>query len=228
MNVLITSAASRTAKIVIESLRTEYSVTLTDLPGNSSGEMVSCDLGHEGSTKDLVNGVDAIVNIGFQGQSGNATHLMDYHTRCMYNLLEAASGGGVARFVNVSTLRLYEDHEENLVVTERWRPDPSAENVDLLSAHLCEAVCKEFARDRLIQVVNLRLGWPFVPDISPVTTETAAISHELIVAAIRESLVSKELGQWQDIHVQSPIEHQRFISDTAGKLLPGLLEGLGR
>ena len=228
MNVLITSAASRTAKIVIESLRTEYSVTLTDLPGNSSGEMVSCDLGHEGSTKDLVNGVDAIVNIGFQGQSGNATHLMDYHTRCMYNLLEAASSGGVARFVNVSTLRLYEDHEENLVVTERWRPDPSAENVDLLSAHLCEAVCKEFARDRLIQVVNLRLGWPFVPDISPVTTETAAISHELIVAAIRESLVSRELGQWQDIHVQSPVEHQRFINDTAGKLLPGLLEGLGR
>ena len=67
MNVLITSAASRTAKIVIESLRTEYSVTLTDLPGNSSSEMVSCDLGHEGSTKDLVNGVDAIVNIGFHG-----------------------------------------------------------------------------------------------------------------------------------------------------------------
>ena len=80
----------------------------------------------------------------------------------------------------------------------------------------------------MIQVVNLRLGWPFVPDISPVTTETAAVSYELIVAAIRESLGGRELGQWQDIHVQSPVEHQRFITNTAGKLLPGLLKELGR
>ena len=118
-------------------------------------------LDHDEATDELVLGIDAIVNIGFQGQSGSAPQLMDYHTRRLYNLLQAASDAGVGRFINISTLRLYEDHEENLVVTERWRTDPSAENVDLLGAHMAEMVCKEFARDRLIQVANLRFGWPF-------------------------------------------------------------------
>lgn len=241
MNVLITSATSATAQIVAGALAGTHTLRLTDLPGNSGnatggvrGEIVACDLGHEKPTDELVAGIDAIVNISYQGQAGEATHLVDYHTRCMYNLLQAASDAGVPRYVNISTLRLYEDHEENLVVTERWRTDPSAEDVELLGAHMAEAVCKEFARDRLIQVANLRLGWPFVdpdagrPDAAGTPGDTAAISHGLIGAAVAEALTSQELEQWQDIHIQSPVPHQRFITGTAARLLPGLAERLAQ
>jgi nucleoside-diphosphate-sugar epimerase len=225
LNVLITSAASATAQIIAGELAKGHTLRLTDLPANANGEIVANELGHESETDDLVAGIDAIVNIGYQGQTGTNTHLMDYHTRRMYNLLHAASEAGVSRYINISTLKLYEKHEENLVVTERWRTDPSAEDTELLGAHMAEYVCKEFARDRLIQVANLRLGWPFVGDSSARSadaTDTAVISHGMIGAAVTEALVSDALGQWQDIHVQSPVDYQRFITNTAANLLPGL------
>ena len=226
MNVLITSAASATAQIIADALNGPHSLRLTDLPSNASDDIVGNELGHGSETDELVSGIDAIVNIGYKGQAGSTTHLMGYHMRRMYNLLKAASDAGAKRFVNISTLRLYEDYEENLVITEKWRTDPPAEDTVLLAAHMAEYVCKEFARDRLIQVVNLRLGWPFVDNNAAEPSDSAAISHELIGAAVTEALVSAELGQWQDVHVQSPVEHQRFITNTAAKLLPRIAERL--
>ncbi|MCH8229895.1 MAG: hypothetical protein IIA53_06150, partial [Chloroflexi bacterium] len=119
MNVLITSATSATAQIVAGALAGTHTLRLTDLSrnpdasaGGVSGEIVACDLGHDKPTDELVAGIDAIVNIGYQGQAGEATHLIDYHTRRMSTLLPAASDAGVARNVNISTLRLFADHEE--------------------------------------------------------------------------------------------------------------------
>jgi nucleoside-diphosphate-sugar epimerase len=222
LNLLITSAASATAQLVAGALSGANTLRLTDLPENTSGNIVPNELNHDADTDELVADIDAIINIGYQGQTGSNTHLMDYHTRRMYNLLQAASDAGVPRYVNVSTLRVFEDHEENLVVTEKWRSDPSAEDIEILTAHMAEYVCKEFARDRLIKVANLRLGWPFIVDGSGNPEDTAVVSHGMIGASIQEALVSEELIQWQDIHIQSYVEHQRFITKTAERLLPGL------
>ena len=222
MNVLITSAASATAQIVANALGNAHTLRLTDLPENAKGTILANELDHESETDNLMAGIDAVVNIGYQGQSGTAQHMIDYGTRRTYNLLKAASDAGVSRYVNISTLRLYEDHAENLVVTERWRTDPSAEDVELLSANLTEYVGKEFARDRLIQVVNLRLGWPFVDDSPAGPNDTAAVSHDMIGAAVEEALTNQDLRQWQDIHIQSKVDYQRFITNTAAKLLPEL------
>lgn len=228
MHILITSAASATAGVIADSLADKHVIRLTDLSHNADGAMIANDLDHGSLTDDLVSGVDAIINVGFEGQTGTDTHLMDYHTRCAYNLLYAAAGASVSRFINISTLRLYENHEENLVVTERWRTDPSAENVAILGAHMTEAVCKEFARDRLIDVVNLRFGWPFLETVLPDSSHTAVITHDLIAATVAESLLSEQLGPWQDVHVQSPVKHQRFITNTAAKLFPNLSDRLAQ
>ena len=228
MHILITSAASATAGVIADSLADKHVIRLTDLSHNADGAMIANDLDHGSLTDDLVSGVDAIINVGFEGQTGTDTHLMDYHTRCAYNLLYAAAGASVSRFINISTLRLYENHEENLVVTERWRTDPTAEDVAILGAHMTEAVCKEFARDRLIDVVNLRFGWPFVETVLPSSSHTAVITHDLIAATVAESLLSEQLGPWQDVHVQSPVKHQRFITNTAAKLLPNLSDRLAQ
>ena len=228
MHILITSAASATAGVIADSLADKHVIRLTDLSPNADGAMIANDLDHGSLTDDLVSGVDAIINVGFEGQTGTDTHLMDYHTRCAYNLLYAAAGASVSRFINISTLRLYENHEENLVVTERWRTDPTAEDVAILGAHMTEAVCKEFARDRLIDVVNLRFGWPFVETVLPSSSHTAVITHDLIAAAVAESLLSEQLGPWQDVHVQSPVKHQRFITNTAARLFPNLSDRLAQ
>ncbi|MDP6962522.1 MAG: hypothetical protein QF595_13615 [Dehalococcoidia bacterium] len=226
MHILITSAASATARVIADSVADNHKIRLTDLSHNADGKMIANDLDDGSLTDDLVSGVDAIINVGFEGQTGTDTPLMDYHTRCIYNLLYAASCAGVSRFINISTLRLYENHEENLVVTERWRTDPSAEDVAILGAHMTESVCKEFARDRLIDVVNIRFGWPFVETISPDCSQTAATSHGLIAATVNESLLTDLLEPWQDVHVQSPVKHQRFITNTAAKLFPNLADRL--
>ena len=226
MHILITSALSATAHVIANSLVDNHMIRLTDLSHNANAEMIANDLDHGSLTDDLVSGVDAIINVGFEAQTGTDTDLMDYHTRCVYNLLYAAAGAGVSRFINISTLRLYENHEENLVVTERWRTDPSAEDVAILGAHMTESVCKEFARDRLIDVVNIRFGWPFVETIVPDSPHTAVTTHRLIAAAVNESLVSDQLGPWQDVHVQSRVKHQRFITNTAAKLFPNLADRL--
>ena len=228
MHILITSALSATARVIADSLADNHMIRLTDLSHNANAEMIANDLDHGSLTDDLVSGVDAIINIGFEGQTGTDSDLMDYHTRCVYNLLYAAAGAGVSRFINISTLRLYENHEENLVVTERWRTDPSAEDVAILGAHMTESVCKEFARDRLIDVVNIRFGWPFVETNLPDSSHTAVTTYGLIAAAVNESLVSDQLGPWQDVHVQSPVKHQRFITNTAAQLFPNLADRLAQ
>lgn len=228
MHILITSALSATARVIADSLADNHMIRLTDLSHNANAEMIANDLDHGSLTDDLVSGVDAIINVGFEGQTGTDSDLMDYHTRCVYNLLYAAAGAGVSRFINISTLRLYENHEENLVVTERWRTDPSAEDVAILGAHMTESVCKEFARDRLIDVVNIRFGWPFVETNLPDSSHTAVTTYGLIAAAVNESLVSDQLGPWQDVHVQSPVKHQRFITNTAAQLFPNLADRLAQ
>jgi nucleoside-diphosphate-sugar epimerase len=116
------------------------------------------EVGHEEPTDDLVNGSDALVVFGFIRSDIHPTEMIDRSTRQLYNLLHAASEAGVSRCIYVSTLRLFEDYEENLTVTEKWRSLPPSEDDALLACHLGEIVCKEYARDQRMQVATIRLG----------------------------------------------------------------------
>ena len=102
MHILITSAASATARVIADSFADNHKIRLTDLSHNADGKMIANDLDDGSLTDDLVSGVDAIINVGFEGQTGTDTALMDYHTRCIYNLLYAASAAGVSRLINIS------------------------------------------------------------------------------------------------------------------------------
>lgn len=220
MKVLVTSAASEAGQMLAAALQPGHDVSLTDLPANAGDGIIACELGPDEPTDELVQGIGAIVHVAYQGRDDDATALLDYHCRCTYNLLTAASQAGVKRVVNVSTLRLLQDYEENLTVTERWRSLPPADDVELLSAHLCEVVCREFARDRLIQVVNLRLGWPIVEgDViaAASTGETAALCTEDLSTALNAALTA-DVAQWQDVHVQSVVPNQRYLMHAATAL----------
>ncbi len=180
------------------------------------------ELGHDEATDDIVKGNDAIVVFGYNQEPTDPTAIVDHSTRQLYNLLHSASEAGVSRCVYVSSLKLFSDYEENLTVTEKWRSLPPTEDVPLLACHLGEVVCKEYARDRLIQVATVRLGFPIVEgdhSAAQATGQTAAVSSDDAIDAIKRALTSDSLQQWQDIHVQSPVENQRYLMHAASELL---------
>ena len=223
MNILITRGKSSLAAALARHLSASHTVRLTDVGADGGNEAITqCELGHDSSTDDLVRGIDAIIHIGYNAvDSGDPSELLDYHARGTYNLLTAAADAGVSRCVYLSTLRLLEDYEENLTVTEKWRSLPPSEDPLLLSCHLGEMVCKEFARDGLLDVVTLRLGFPLVcgdRQAAVDSGESAAVSIDDVFTALERSLTS-DIARWQDIHVQSPVPRQRFLMHAAGEIL---------
>ena len=223
MNILITQGKSSLAAALAGHLSAGNMVRLTDLEGGEADAVIfQCDLGHGDATDDVVRGIDAIIHIGYNAvDSGDPSDLLDYHTRGTYNLLTAAVEAGVSRCIYLSTLRLLEDYEENLTVTEKWRSLPPSEDPLLLSCHLGEIVCKEFARDSLVDVVTLRLGFPLVcgdRQAAVDSGESAAASLDDVFTVVERSLTA-DIARWQDIHVQSPVPNQRFLMHAAGELL---------
>ncbi len=179
-------------------------------------------IGHDDSTDTLVGGHDALVVFGYNQQPTDPSAIVDHSTRQLYNLLNAASDAGAKRCVYVSSLKLFADYEENLTVTEKWRSLPPTDDVPLLACHLGEVVCKEFARDRRIQVATVRLGFPVEQGdraAAQSSGQTAAVSSGDAIEAIKRALTAESLAQWQDIHVQSPVENQRYLMHAAKELL---------
>ena len=223
MNILITQGKSSLAAALASRLSSSHTVRLTDVDGSAGDAAITqCDLGHDDATDELVSGIDAIIHIGYNAvDSGDPSEVIDYYSRGTYNLLTAASGAGVARCIYLSTLRLLEDYEENLTVTEKWRSLPPAEDPLLLACHLGEVVCKEFARDSLITVATLRLGFPLIygdRQAAVESGESAAVSIDDVSTAVAEALTA-DIARWQDIHVQSPVPSQRYLMHAAGELL---------
>jgi nucleoside-diphosphate-sugar epimerase len=207
---------------VASALAGRHDVSLTDLPANAAppNNVQPSDLGHDEATDELVRGIDAVVHIAFGGHGGSPTELLDYHTRCTYNLLTACTGAGVKRVICLSTLRLMEDWDENLSVTERWRSTPRTEQ-ELLAAHLNEYVCREFAREGRVQMALLRLGFPIIAGSrsdAEASGETAALATDDLALVLEKALTS-DLPQWQVIHVQSPVPRARYLLGTAQSVL---------
>ena len=222
MNILITQGKSSLAAALANHLSAGHTVRLTDTDSGGDSSVIQCDLGHDDATDNLVQGIDAIIHIGYNAvDSGDPSELLDFHTRGTYNLLTAAAEAGVSRCIYLSTLRLLEDYDENLTVTEKWRSLPPSKDPLLLSCHLGEIVCKEFARDGLIDVVALRLGFPLVcgdRQAAVDSGESAAVSLDDVFTVVERSLTA-DIARWQDIHVQSPVPRQRFLMHAAGEIL---------
>ena len=223
MNVLINGSPTATGRAVVEQLADSgHNLRLTSMAPYDEQDVIVCALEHDQATDDLVAGIDAIVNVGYQDEVEMPVSFhLDYYTRRTYNLLWAASNAGVKRVINLSTLRLMEEYEENLVVTELWRSKPLASDINLLCAHLVEIICKEYARDRKFEVVNLRLGWPLVEGgrggIGDEAGNSALCTQDLgrAVAAALEA----DVEPWQDIHIQSAVLNQRYTTAKASATL---------
>ena len=221
MDILITSAGSELARNVAEALADAHTLRLTELHPveNSVGTFVQSGLGHDETTNALVRGMETIIHIAevpprcLAESDQPDNYAIDYQTRCTYNLLMAASEEGVKRFIYASTLRLFEQHGEDWTVAESWRPRPSVDSF-VLSKHLGEFTCREFAREGKINVTCLRLG-NLVTAEAAATRELDAMWLEMndAVAAFRGALTSP--SRWDIYHIQSEFPGARFSVRTA-------------
>lgn len=216
MNILITAAGSELARNLAGTLAAEHTVRLTELypVEDANGAFMESELGHDDSTEELVRDIDTLIHIAevppdlLAKADQPDNYRIDYQTRRTYNLLMAASAAGVRHVIYASTLRLFEDHGENWTVTESWRPRPSVDSF-LLSKHLGEFTCREFAREGKLNVTCLRLG--------TLVSAEAAVSEKLdsmwlemkdAVSAFQGALESS--APWRIFHIQSEFQGSRF------------------
>lgn len=215
MNVLITSATSDLAQQVATALSEEHTIRLTELHNvESNFDFMKSELGHEEATNELVRDIDTIIHIAEVPSQRLAeadqpdNYAIDYQTRCTYNLLMAASEEGVKHVIYASTLRLFEQHGENWTVTESWRPRPSVDSF-VLSKHLGEFTCREFAREGKINVTCLRLG-NLVNADTAATTEYDSMCLEINDAVAAFECALNASLPWQIFHIQSEFPGSRF------------------
>ena len=220
MRVLITSAGSRLGRELAASLNVSHQVRQTDTADvadrGPGAHFVRSDLGHDGSTNDLVKGIDAIIHPGGVDPEATVSDQLDYAMRCTYNLLWAAAEERVPRFIYLSSLSILHGYDEDYVVTERWRPVPTTDP-PVLCYHLGEYVCREFARERKLDVVCLRLG-EMVWEEGASAVSSSAVFPDDAVQAI-EGALDSEVSGWDIFHVQSDVPNARFTTAEAQQSL---------
>lgn len=212
MRVLITSGATSLAQALARDLSPQHDLTLTDLEDVETDiAFVRCELGHDGETETLVEGMDAIVHLAELSDGlRNDEREVDFQTRCTYNLMVAAREKKVGHVVYLSSLSLFETCDPNWNVTEQWAPRPSTDAAPL-GKYLGEFTCREFAREHSVRVTCLRLG-----EVGG--DGDAALSVKDAVRAIASAL-TKEGPLWRVLHVQSEVENARFPIDQAKEAL---------
>ncbi len=156
--ILITSAAHPLAMTLARVLGKDHQIRLTDREPVSPGfEFIRSPLDKPDDTAALVQGLDAVVHVAESSPGDNDRQTLDWLTRGTYHLLEAASKARVPKAVFLSTLDLMTAYDAGYTVSESWRPRPTTD-ARVLGKYLGEVVCREFARDRKIRAMTLRLG----------------------------------------------------------------------
>ena len=213
--ILITSGASRIAQVLAAGLKDKHPIRLTErIPVRTEHEFVECALGHDAATNTAVRGVDAILHVADPLPDDTPEQQIDLLTRCTYNLLTAAAEEMVPLVLMLSTLDVMTGYPANLTVSETWRPRPSTEP-RVLSKHLGEFTCREFARDGKANIAVLRLGKVVrAEDVQGKPFDPLWVDERDVVHAVASALTAR-LGRWQIFHIQSDSPKARFAVTRA-------------
>jgi uronate dehydrogenase len=225
--ILITSGAHPLAKVLARQLSGGYQIRLTDRePLSSTFEFVRSSLDHEAETAALMSGVAGLVHVAEPLAGDDDRQRLDWLTRGTYHLLNAASKANVPKVVFLSTLELMTSYDPNYTVSEWWRPVPPV-RADVLSKHLGEMVCREFARDRRIRAVVLRLGKVVKEtETKGRTFDPLWVDEEDVAHAVAQALTvtPPDNGQgiwswWSVFHIGSDSPMARFSVASAKQVL---------
>jgi len=207
VNVLVTSGASEISQLIVGGLGDTHAVRLTDLDAGDG--IVVCELGHDEATDRLCEGIDAIVLV-CEPPDMLESDQIDYYSRRVYNLLNAATEQGISQAVLVSSLELFGTLDPSFEIDEQWAPAVTPD-IGILRLHIAEFVCREFARSRQLDVTCLRFGK--VVDGAPAEDETTGTA---VIDTVRVALADPS-GGWSVFHVVS--SGTRFLTDRIEKRL---------
>ncbi len=216
MKLLLTVGAHRLTQHLADALSPDHTIILADDAHQQTfHSFVRCDLDDEQATARLTRGVGAIIHFGWVNPEEDASQQLDRQTRQTFNLLCAAGEAGVPRVIYLSSLSLMHGFSEKLRVTERWRPAPTTDPLTL-APYLGEIVCREFARERRLQVVCLRLGevaWE-----QGFRVPAWGLYPRDLVHAVDRALVA-DLPYFSVFHIQSKLPDQRYETGEAERVL---------
>jgi nucleoside-diphosphate-sugar epimerase len=193
-------------------------------PAATQFEFIECPLANDPATRALVRGADVILHVAEPLPADDDWRRIEYLTRGTYNLLTAAAAEQVSRLVYLSTLELMTPYDADFTVSEAWRPRPGL-GAGVLSKHLGEYVCREFARDRKIRCVTLRLGKVVrqgqVSGSDPMWVDERDVIHAagLALEAVRKSSGGGAADWWRVFHIAADSPQGRFSVAAAKRIL---------
>jgi len=219
--ILITCAESSLAQAVAAELGKANDIRLTG-PSEvrTNYKFTRSDLGHGAETSELVRGLDAIVHVAEPPPGSSEVERIDYQTRGTYNLLFAAREAGVRQVVFFSSLEVMTGYDDDLEVREGWRPLVT-EKSSAFSNYLGEFTCREFARDRYLSIVVLRLGKVVrAADVAGKRFESLWVEERDVAQATSKALkldldTYRGNRPWRIFHIQSGSPRARFAIDSA-------------
>jgi len=172
-----------------------------------------------------LSGAEVIVHFIPQREDQTAEDRVEEASRLTYQLLQGAVAAGVKAAVLMSSLKMMEPYQEDFLVDEDWQPAARGPEF-ALPEYLAEFVCREFAREKLLKVLVLRLGQ--IVDKFPPLEEARRLAWVLREDALKalEAAVEVVLGPrrenlpwWNVLHVGGASPPSRFAVRRAERLL---------
>ena len=224
--VLVTAAETPLAQALADGLPAAWQVQLTAATEVSvSRPFTKCALEADESTRDVVRGMEAIVHFALAQPDRNPSEQIDGLVRATYNLLTAAAAEGVRRVVHVSSLSILRGYDEAFTVAEDWQPRPG-DDAPALAEYLAECTSREFARQRQLEVVALRIGKVVrAESVTGQAFDPLWVDQRDVVQAVSLALRTAKLAAprgtdgWTVLHILSDSPRARFSVNKARQVL---------
>ncbi len=220
--VLVTAADTPLAQALGDGLAGNWQVQLTARAEVATHlPFARCELADDDRTRELVRGIGAIVHVALAPVGIPLAEQIDSLVRGTYNLFTAAAEAGVGRAVLVSSLEVMAGYDDAFQVSEDWQPRPRADSA-AVAEYLAECVAREFARQRKLEVVVLRIG-------KVVQAESVAgqafdpwwVDRRDVVQAVSLALAAERVSAprgtegWAVFHILSDSPRARFPLNRA-------------
>lgn len=231
MNVLICDGTGTLTQEVAVRLSKKHSVRLM-APSSLKidVEFVQGDIRNPDNLQEAMQGIEAVVYLPEMSREGELTpeeydqEELDFLTRGTYNLMQAVVAEGVQRVIYGSTLEVFERCPEDWIISELYRPWPSA-RIGPLTRHLGELICQEFARTEPVTMICLRFGKivreeeiegkPFDQMWLDVRDAAQAVEQALTMNVEGHSHGHRWHRHWWLFHITSEVPNPRFLLTLA-------------
>jgi nucleoside-diphosphate-sugar epimerase len=192
--VLLTGAAGKIGRLIIERLGDQHEWILTDLqpPADTHGlPFIAADISDLDALRSLCKGVEVVLHLGAMSRPDAAFQdLMQPNIVGIYNLFQAASEAGCRRVIFASSLQVVDGYPNDVQVNSDMPVAP----LSLYGATKAwgEAVAAYYVHQKGLSAICLRIGWAMPRNDSRIAPGVnhldRVITHEDLMRLISASI----------------------------------------